>query len=977
MKRLSKLFLSIFVLSLWLVGAYSRADATWMTITLTPWWNVVSTPALLSNISFSNWWNGISFSYLESGQWMSVVPTIDTMKPLWWFLVKNSNNTDVDMVLTYKNISPSESMHQKNVNIWRNLLWITTMNQPFYSINPRLYLDFTNNNNSNLLNTINTDYIAWNWNIPYPEIWEAYWIFLSSNQLYWWSNNKYWNEKNLFNTDDYQKVIGVTPWSYNIPLLKWTITTDQSMSFKNVWFYIEISWANAYEDIRWYEAWWIIYDIVVKVWSCESHIDKYNFAVQTDALWYKKIEIPLFENCNYVNAWTYDISVLLWINWEYATNFKTGMTITMNPINRYSFNNSILDWEIKPSIIEVSHNNLPNLIVETSNNQTGVQISSWMTNFVLWSGILHTTESWLTANILLDFDTVNNNTLRYKMNVSTYINWELIDTTWYRNISIKHEIPLNQNEDTFVEFRWNFTSTFTWSFVPRIIVNRIMKNNINFITQNCNYYRNECKEFNGWNYIINWWLFNVNGWNNWWGGNWWWSNNGWCSAEQLLACITADDFDACIAHCSYNENLDVYSLITWTLFIAPWTENVELFKAKLISTNANWIEITDYEIDATNFNSWLFSNLKVYVDGVQYDWDMNSSNLVFNNNDSFDIPAWSLVYVKIVWDIADNVVTNNPVRFKLILNTWYDTITNSYINFYWQSTHWPDVSIIYPYFTLKNENTINNHYSIIPWNESTVRNFNIHQYIEDTNLSHISFYYSGTTWLSTMISSACLESEDYSISCINDELPDINTGYLMFNDFNILVQKDALLNLSLELIAEDEFSNIWNILEFTLHTWNINLQWSLWSWWSIQSEQIRIVWEVPEITFTKDWEDILMTIQNISKYGLEIWEIKYRILCNIGNSSQDCVEWTAVILDSINGIEVGTSWNFPWRITSQIGQWYWLIESNDNLTYNIHLNSNYIIESDYYTVDISSLKYRYLNDNNITDWIEVQYNVSL
>lgn len=978
MKRLWKLCLSILILLVWLMGSYSHGNATWMTITLTPWWNVVSTPALLSSVWFSNWWNGISFLKLENGQRISVIPNTETFTPLEWFLVKNLNDSDVQMVLTYRSTTPSEDMLSKSVGRWRNLLWITTINNPFYSIWSTLHLDFTKNTTSNLLNSINTDYIAKNWAVEYPEIWEAYWVFLTSNNwLYWWSNNRYWNEKNLFNKNDYQENIWVTPWSYNIPLLKWTITTSEPLSFKNQWFYIEISWANAYEDIAWYEAWWIIYDIVVKVWSCERHIDKYKFSYQTDALWYKKIEIPLFEDCNYISAWTYDIAVLVWINWEYATNFKTGMKITMNPINRHSFNGWVINGEIKSSTIEISHNNLPNLTVESSTTQTGIEITSWMTDFVLWSGILYTNESWIIANVLLDFDTFNNMVLRYKMNVDMYINWELINTTWYKNMSIKYEIPLSQNVNTVVEFRWNFTSTFTGSFIPRIIINRILKNNINFITQNCNYYRSECREFNWWNYILYWWLFNVNGWNNGWGNNWWWNNNQWCTAEQLLACVVADDYDACIANCTYNENLDVYSLITWNLTFAPWMHDVELFKAKLVSTNANWIEITNYEIDTENFNSWLFSNLRVYVDGIQYDWNMNSSDLVFNSNDSFNIPAWSFVYIKVVWNISDNVATNNPVRFKLIINTWRDMDTNNYINFYWLTTNGPNVSIMYPYFTL--ENNINNYNpNIILWNENTVRKFDIHQHIEDTNINQISIYYSWTTGLSYVISNACLESENLVITCLNSDLQNTNTWYLVFNNLSLNIIKDNQLNISLKLTAKNEFNLIWNNFEFSLDTWNIiTSEENIWFWWNIQSEQIKIVWEIPEVTLSKDLEDILVTIQNISIYDLEIWEMKYRILCNVGNLSQNCVEWTALILDSINGIEVGTSWDFPWRITSQINQWYWLIGSNNNLIYNIHLDSNYVIESDDYTVYILGLKYRYQNGNNLTDWIEVQYDISL
>ncbi len=196
MKRLSKLFLSIFALSLWFMGAYSHADATWMTITLTPWWNVVSTPALLSNISFSNWGDGISFSKLGSGLRVSIVPSIETLKPLEWFLVENTNSSDVDMILTYSdNVPPAEAIFQKNLDLWRNFLGITTNVNPFNNIvwNVNMTMDFTYSSSENLLNSVNSSY-AWNQNsstIVSPQYWEAYWAFVTSNNaIYWWINNK-------------------------------------------------------------------------------------------------------------------------------------------------------------------------------------------------------------------------------------------------------------------------------------------------------------------------------------------------------------------------------------------------------------------------------------------------------------------------------------------------------------------------------------------------------------------------------------------------------------------------------------------------------------------------------------------------------------------------------------------------------------------------------------------------------------------
>ncbi len=190
MIKKSKVILSLFVALFVLASLYAGAGYVtnhWLDIHLKQWWNVVSTPALLSDITFSNWWDGLSFFTLKSGQRVSVVPSADTIKPLDWFLVNNAGDT-VDMTLFYKNdVSPMESIFQKNLDLGWNLLGITTTADPFSNIawNFSMTVDFTmGSRNRNLV-------------VPHyalsilPEYGEAYWLFVTWSQaIYWWVNNK-------------------------------------------------------------------------------------------------------------------------------------------------------------------------------------------------------------------------------------------------------------------------------------------------------------------------------------------------------------------------------------------------------------------------------------------------------------------------------------------------------------------------------------------------------------------------------------------------------------------------------------------------------------------------------------------------------------------------------------------------------------------------------------------------------------------
>ena len=166
-------------------------------ITLQPWWNVVSTPAILSSIEFWNEWENISFSKLDNWSWISVPANISNIIPLEWFLVNNNNENPVDMLFVYKeNPSLSESMIEKNLKLWWNFLWITTVNSPFHNIPwATMSLDFTSYGQTNLKNGVigNSNF---NWNtqsssVSNLDLWESYWIFVNQeNSIYWWVNNR-------------------------------------------------------------------------------------------------------------------------------------------------------------------------------------------------------------------------------------------------------------------------------------------------------------------------------------------------------------------------------------------------------------------------------------------------------------------------------------------------------------------------------------------------------------------------------------------------------------------------------------------------------------------------------------------------------------------------------------------------------------------------------------------------------------------
>ena len=250
--------LTAFLLFIWV--ALADETPTWMTITLNPWWNVVSTPTVLSNILFSNWWDWISFMYLDGSQRKNVAITPSNVssvfKPLEWFLVKNNNSDSVNMVLYYDmNIDISWVMREKQVRAWWNFLWVVKTSNPFENIvstAASIIVDFS----KKFYNWASISYMKQN---PTEyEIWKAYWVFADANGIYWWlttfSDNIDCTEPSIaslcavdsvdcpkkcqtsYNEVTWIKLqntnlgnVSVARWSQNVLISEWTILVEKSV----------------------------------------------------------------------------------------------------------------------------------------------------------------------------------------------------------------------------------------------------------------------------------------------------------------------------------------------------------------------------------------------------------------------------------------------------------------------------------------------------------------------------------------------------------------------------------------------------------------------------------------------------------------------------------------------------------------------------------------------------------------------------
>ena len=183
---MKKWLFSLLLLSF--IPLVNALDTPSKTIALAPGWNVVSTPANLLDLTFSNGWEWITFTTLKNWSWQSVAATVKNIKPLDGFLVFNANSSTVNLYLWYKySQSPTEAVVQKTLDYWWNLLGITTTSNPFGNIwsSATMTMDLTENTTNKLSSEyeVNVDWST----IANPELGEAYFVYVNQkDKLYGW-----------------------------------------------------------------------------------------------------------------------------------------------------------------------------------------------------------------------------------------------------------------------------------------------------------------------------------------------------------------------------------------------------------------------------------------------------------------------------------------------------------------------------------------------------------------------------------------------------------------------------------------------------------------------------------------------------------------------------------------------------------------------------------------------------------------------
>ncbi|EKE29443.1 MAG: hypothetical protein ACD_2C00174G0005 [uncultured bacterium (gcode 4)] len=219
-----------FILALAILLNTVPAFAATKDVNLSPGWNVFSTPYQLSRISYSNTdWSWLFFFRMNNWSWEQIRSNINSIKPLEWYAVLNSNRGDVRMHLEFHDSSSLYSITQY-LTSWWNLIWMIPIQNPIGSIwNEAISsIDFTKSQSlNNLSNKVNSSY-DWNIqnaNLSTPELWESYWIYMQNPWYYWWDQGtSSWNGTvNIGNPDNNSNQL-LLAWSRNQSILSFRVS---------------------------------------------------------------------------------------------------------------------------------------------------------------------------------------------------------------------------------------------------------------------------------------------------------------------------------------------------------------------------------------------------------------------------------------------------------------------------------------------------------------------------------------------------------------------------------------------------------------------------------------------------------------------------------------------------------------------------------------------------------------------------------
>ena len=658
MKKLLSIILLLFVM----FSLFTNAD--WFkTITLSPWWNVVSTPWILSSVIYSNWWAWLSFFKLVWWKWQSVAWNITNLRPTYWFLVNNNNSNEVIMSLRYSPQTVMWATFTDNVTAWWNLFWITD-NSSLYAVGWEITVDFTNNWITNLLNKVNDNYTTRYSNGVYnAQIWEAYWVYVRNGKEYWWVNNPVWDPiscKTNYSTKketNQNVIVTLTECTWGEIILNW-----DSYTFTENWDHI-----FEYRDIYGNE-----WKYTVTVNRIDRTIPTCSGIIYSPSTPTNQYVVAYLTGCDKTLSWTYKHRFDE--NWEYVFEYydlawnKNQKTAMVNWIDKQY---PECEFSYSPS----TYTTWPVILQLTCNEKVKFSYSY----------------TWDFANIMIRTYTWNI--------VNQYVGYCDIawNSTWaYITINrIQSETTLEESQDIYMN-----TLAQSWTRVM-LLSGRLMGENKNGSAKYTvsSGYKLHIRNTQPWTPLKNL-LSRIELW------DCVWESNNYIETDQNWNVDVNLDFD-CSSQSAMKLPKDIIMYITLASSVPQWATFYvdDIDKNNLIFTDQIFV-VTSWKIQSRIINVWdyslnlssneLIKSIKRWDYILVYDWEISTTanratiseiNIYSheNFNDKIDLKLY--IWDELKWEKTQKRDYSPDIPDMWITKFWWTTIyswQSKSIKIYWK-----------------------------------------------------------------------------------------------------------------------------------------------------------------------------------------------------------------------------------------------------------------------------------------------------
>lgn len=409
---------------------------------------------------------------------------------------------------------------------------------------------------------------------------------------------------------------------------------------------------------------------------------------------------------------------------------------------------------------------------------------------------------------------------------------------------------------------------------------------------------------------------------------------------------------------------------------AQGDDMVELLNVKL-STETSF-ELSKFSVDATlkddsnndlelyeMFETW---SVMLYINWDEYD-EITDLSQVFKD-DTFDVSKNSPLTIQVFATINDTVAADSTAKFTVTINEiknedWDKVeVTSATV----KPVTWHTTTIATGSITPKKTPNSPTNKTIKEWTDVTLLYFDLKASTEDFDIENV------VVELNENLDTIKAYTDEVRLMQWKNELAsfDVSAGgdtKTVKFEFDRTISKDETVSFTVEATIKDgEIANIWKEIKVTLKKINDGLA-NETAVTNVAGEPYKITSELPKVNLSdRNAEYTTVSFENTSSYDdIAITSFTVKVTPIIANlpKNMETFEATLKLLDGVNGNDIWTTTfdptdpEVPWTIIIKLDT---PLQDGDDAY--IQLDNVQGIDSDWYTVEVTSVSFQYYDEDD-------------